>query len=259
MRRAGRRSGARAFTVTELVVVIVIIGILAGLLLPALWRARAKARAVECMNNLRQIGSGLMIYRSDNAISGQELNPLRITRLYPEYLGQKDIFTCPDDGSFGREGGKPGSATDQYAELDEPNANPAGLIQGLFECSYMYEFCMAAECSWEWRPFAAASFITLPGNPADPDASVDLDGNPGMSTWGEVKAAQMRYGDTYVNPNYDTDPNKVNGYPTTRVPVLRCFWHSEDPDTEVETKILNLAYGGNVFKSGAKWEVSSHF
>jgi len=99
----------------ELLVVIAVIAILAALLLPSLSRAKASAKQINCINNIRQISVGLHLYTADNGdtlpaapdVTGYSLATNHFTVFYRglvnNYLGiqtssaQDKVFACPAD------------------------------------------------------------------------------------------------------------------------------------------------------------------
>ena len=64
---AGTLARRQGFTLIELLVVVAIIALLSAILLPALSRAKTRAKGIQCVSNLRQMGAAAQIYTGDNA------------------------------------------------------------------------------------------------------------------------------------------------------------------------------------------------
>ncbi len=116
------KRGRKRFTLIELLTVVVVVTLLVAMMMPALSAARERARAVECMGNLKQIGVAYFIYVDDyNGVVPQNkdvgpsddpdvpagqgipegMNALQY--LDQEYIGETRIFVCPTPNPVGND------------------------------------------------------------------------------------------------------------------------------------------------------------
>ncbi len=134
----GKVSGEKQlFTLIELLIVIAIIAILAAMLLPALGKARNKARAVQCVNLLSQLGKNAVYYESDyNEWSpGAGPSPYFWSyQLRPYYKWIEQVWLETDScAGMAVSGEDAGTAVDFYACLRK--CRSGGRFDGSWNCA----------------------------------------------------------------------------------------------------------------------------
>jgi prepilin-type N-terminal cleavage/methylation domain-containing protein/prepilin-type processing-associated H-X9-DG protein len=167
-----RRHG---FTLIELLVVIAIIAILAAILFPVFARAREKARQTSCLSNLKQIGTAVIMYATDND------NMMPWQQMFVAWGGVGNL-------------GMPGwlEVIQPYAKNTQIYRCPSGPANTLSHYSFN-QYAMSIYTGWG----SSVGAYTLDSPPDPSSAPMVFDAGGASSTWADVSSS-------------DSDPTNEN-------------------------------------------------
>lgn len=169
MKTRNVNSAPKAFTLIELLVVIAIIAILAAMLLPALAKAKKKAQQAFCINSVKQLGLGMILYLGDNndiyagaasnGTYGPHLEDWIYWRTAPNIPTQGGVLMTLDKSPVIRMLGTGASTNLFRCPADTDDKDRVTYAQGGLPYYYSYEFT-----SYNVDNNASAGLLTIIDN-----------------------------------------------------------------------------------------------
>jgi prepilin-type N-terminal cleavage/methylation domain-containing protein/prepilin-type processing-associated H-X9-DG protein len=180
-----------AFTLIELICTMSIVAVLVALILPTLSGYREKADGMQCMNNLRQLGSAVQNFAAQNDGRFPEIEPDPEHPIYPPEEHAKGLL-------------------ETFATL--------GVTEDTVKCPAdvkTYKTYLARKTSYEWRPYvddelqSNPQIFTRGGQRTMPLSKIiltfDTERVHGLESNFRSKKNYL-YADGHVRPYWDTAP-----------------------------------------------------
>jgi len=238
------KKGTRGFTLIELLVVIAIIAILAAILFPVFTQARAKARQISCLSNVKNLALAQLMYVDDYdgkfpLIAYAAWGPGGREPKFPDnlapYIGAPEILHCPADGNM------------------SPTMGPALSYwvegQSCIGTDYQNTVYVAPSAPWGGPNFGGGVFDCL----GRPEASIPEPGNTIMMGCGAVDTAFEPITDRHGVWNIRNIYNIV--YPVEHISCNIALLCTADPGDKSYSGVYLHGGGSNFgFADGhAKW------
>ncbi|HEX3628100.1 MAG TPA: prepilin-type N-terminal cleavage/methylation domain-containing protein [Verrucomicrobiae bacterium] len=232
------KSTRKGFTLIELLVVIAIIAILAAMLLPVLSAALRRSQSVYCLNNLKQLALGFLIYANDNADN------------LPSVAGEPQGWH-PEDWIYWRVPG-----TDTSDGIPNPDISQSPIVQALGGSANTNIFRCPGDKSDQLRDMAAATYgpigpfgysYTLNGTAAGAGMGLVFSGPGPSATATHFKLSQIKGTADKIMLTEEPDCNaeRPPGNPTTRTDLEDGRWLPKANSSGKEVALRHSKTTGN--------------